>query len=637
MSGKNKSRMSLITMLIVASLLLTACGSNQSNTPSDTSATEPSSAAVAVTQLIETIDPTNVPASIPEVLPTAIPTTPITDGLTDEQRNSIGMLNYLTMLTQEINASKNSRLFLESAYSSLVNNTYPNAVDQETEFRLEELLEQLKNYRMNAVKRERLEFIYERNKAQAIRAAVPNPLGLLSSVRSFSWPQLIASVAYMAVDSVTSYQNASAQAELQYLQDGWELDDTEYDILHKLRSRAFTYMIEMVNAYDLPGDLALNENAVENYVTWKHEKNVVRRIQLFEANRKVYQGFGPYWLTMADSYYTNGDYQKCIDAIATYESLSTRIFRQDFELAKTLPAAFMSAMEILDGDEFIAVASHYLEEIKTNAAYDDWSLRYFAAQGNLELYQRTKDESYLRNAYDLVLNNVTLLVSDQLDLNTTYLADVQKIEIPNGTVEAKKKEIEQLNKQAEEERKTALIPISEPLSLNCDLLFSIAEVLGIPPTEQAKIESILHHNNQPLFLIPVIDNRYWFADKVNSSAAEIEVGFKDGTFTLPVEFISGFGSISLSVKSGDTVTEINDWTIGKVERKDKTDITTFMAAFTSPTASKYQFKNGDQLLFTLIPTGDEEECRLEFGFTAEERTDWIVLHYLVYIRTEDNR
>lgn len=633
MDSKKKMRMSLSAMLIIVSLFLTACGNSQSNIPSATPTVEPSS--TTVTQRVETIDPTNAPTHIPEATLTVAPAvTPITDGLTDEQRNSIGMLNYLTMLTQEINSSKNSRLYLENAYSSLMNNTYPNAVDQETEYRLEELLERLKEYRMNAVKRERLEFIYERNKAQAIRAAVPNPLGLLSSVRSFSWPQLITSVVYMAVDSVTSYQNASSEAELEYLQDRWELDDTEYETLHKLRSGAFTYMIEMVNTYNLPGDLALNEKAVENYVKWKNEKNVVRRIQLFEANRKVYEGFGPYWLTLADSYYTNGDYQKCIEAIATYESLSTRIFRQDYELAKMLPAAFMAAMETMDDDEFIATASHYLELIDTNAAYDDWALRYFAAQGNLELYQRTKDESYLRNAYDLVLNNVTLLVSDQLDLNTNYLADVQKIEIPTGTAEAKKKEIEQLNKQAEEERKTALIPISEPLTLNCDLLFSISEALGISSTEQAKIESILHHNNQPLFMIPTIDHRYWFTKQVNPSASEIEVGFKDGMFSLPVEFISSFGSISMSVKSGDTVTEISDWIISKVERKDKADITTFVAGFSSPAVSKYQFKNGDQLLFTLLPTGDTAESKLEFGFTAEERTDWLVHHYLVYVRTE---
>jgi LPS O-antigen subunit length determinant protein (WzzB/FepE family) len=50
--------------------------------------------------------------------------------LTDEQRNAIGMLNYITVLTQDINASKNSRMYMEEAYSTLINNTYTNAVDR---------------------------------------------------------------------------------------------------------------------------------------------------------------------------------------------------------------------------------------------------------------------------------------------------------------------------------------------------------------------------------------------------------------------------------------------------------------------------------------------------------------------------
>jgi len=37
------------------------------------------------------------------------------DELTDIQRDSISMLNYITYLTQEINTSKYSRIFLEEA------------------------------------------------------------------------------------------------------------------------------------------------------------------------------------------------------------------------------------------------------------------------------------------------------------------------------------------------------------------------------------------------------------------------------------------------------------------------------------------------------------------------------------------
>lgn len=63
--------------------------------------------------------------------------------LTDTQRNSMNMLNYLTVLTQEINSSKNSKLYLEEAYSSIVTNTLPEAVDDRTLGELGVLLDTL--------------------------------------------------------------------------------------------------------------------------------------------------------------------------------------------------------------------------------------------------------------------------------------------------------------------------------------------------------------------------------------------------------------------------------------------------------------------------------------------------------------
>ena len=158
-----------------------------------------------------------------------------TEQLDSTQSNSIAMLNYLTVLTQEIRASKNSRLYLEEAYSSLINNTFPNAVDSRTLTQLNSILDTLENYRMISVKRERLEYIYEQNRAQALREAVPNPLGLLSAVQSFSLAKIAASIAYMAVDAYTSYTTYTAQVDLQYLKDGWALDDEEAVALHKPR------------------------------------------------------------------------------------------------------------------------------------------------------------------------------------------------------------------------------------------------------------------------------------------------------------------------------------------------------------------------------------------------------------------
>ena len=151
--------------------------------------------------------------------------------LTDEQANAIAMLNYITVLTQDINASKNSRLYMEEAYSSLVNNTYPNAVDSRTLSQLTGLLDTMEGYRMVAVKRERLRYIYEQNQAEGIRSALPNALSLISIIQSYRPSKIAASIAYMVIDSVTSYTAYTSEKDLQYLKEGWALDD-QYWFLH---------------------------------------------------------------------------------------------------------------------------------------------------------------------------------------------------------------------------------------------------------------------------------------------------------------------------------------------------------------------------------------------------------------------
>ena len=630
--GKKKT--ATLAMLLVLSLVNTGCG-KKDTTPSVTevSTTVPTANVVTLAENIPEATASSAETDAPVFKPFDV-SSAVADGLTSEQRNSIGMLNYLTMFTQEINTSKNSRIYLETAYSSLINNTYPNAVDQDTHYQLVEILNRLEDYRLNAVKRERLKYIYEQNKAQAIRSAVPNPMGLLSAVGSFNWVKLAASVTYMAVDSITSYQNASSQADLQYLQDGWELDDAEAATLHKLRTNAFSYMLDMVNTYSLPGDLALNETAVTNFVSWKMNSNNVRCIQLLEAYNDTYKGYGPYWLTLADRYYRNGDYQKCVNAIASYEALSTRIYRQDYELAKVLPIVLLSAMEVQSKDEYIASAIHYLELIEKNAAYDNWSMLYFAAQGYVDLFQRSGNDEYLNKAYSLVLNNVTLLVSDQIAQNEAYLADVQKIDIQNGTADAKKKEIERLNKHAEEGRKTALPPVFEPLVLNFDLLFALAEKLQIPATEQRKIEHILHNNSQPLFFIPSMDNQYWFEQKTYIAAVDLTIGFDGKTLTLPSTIMSNYASIVMTVTADDGKHIFDDWVVTKVERKEKGAIESFAVSLTSKELGSFSFKKDMTIGISVTPRPESEIVPYTFEYVVTEEKTIGIFPYLVYTRTK---
>jgi len=574
---------------------------------------------------------TNANASTPTA--TVIPTTPdqqatgtssdhgvpsasLTEGLNMTQLNSINMLNYLVVLTQEINASKNSRLYLENAYSTLLNNTSPEVVDNRTLVEINYLLDTLESYRMINVKRDRLEYIYEQNKAQALRDAMPSPLGLMSAVQSFSLSKLIGSVVYMAVDSYTSYESSSAQADLQYLEGGWALDDEEATTLHEIRKGTFNYMVETVRDYNLPGSLSLTEQAVADYVEWKNKSNDLQVIQFFEENVKVYQGFGPYWLTLAERYYHNGDYAKCLQAITQYQSMQTGIFRRDYAYARVLPLGIVAAKEAHREGEYVEIAKKYVEDIRANTDNADWTLRYFAAQTYIELYGLTGEQSYLQNAYDIILNNVNYLAEEQKTLNSKYLKKVEEASEPAGATKAEKEEIKQYNKLLKEERKTALPPVHEPLLLNCELLFSLADELAISEGEAARIDGILHENGDAIFLIEPLDTQYRMTSEASDTNYGEQINFDGSKISIPAYLVSDEARIVMTVNLDGEEISFEDWAIDEVERKAEGELNTFTAIYTSATLKDYDFKAGAQIRIDIEPKMGSTETIMTSKYEA---------------------
>ena len=535
--------------------------------------------------------------------------------ITPEMSNSIAMLNYLTVVNQQINASNNSKLYLEEVYSSLINNTSPNAVDDRTQIQLGDMLETIDQFRMIDVKRDRLLYVYEQNKAQALRDAVPNPLGLLAGVRSFNLAQLLASVAYMAIDAKASYDTSIAEAEMEYLQDGWALDDEATNALNISRENLFDYMIDMVQDKKIPDEYALTENAVDKFVNCKNNTNVSRRIQFLESNESTYERFGEYWLVLAESYHANGEYQKCLDAIKKYESVQAKIFRKDFDLAKAMPLAIVAAEECIDdSNKCNAEINHYVELLTKNLDTDDWDLRYFAAQTYVDLYSRTNDIGYLNKAYKLVLDNVNYLIDEQKKQNSTYIAEIKKKEEPKGATKQEKKEIKEYNKMIAEERKTKLPSIYEPLYLNCDLLFALADELQISESEQQRIEKILHGSSRKdsLFLVKALNDKYYFEVPVSNENDEIT--YEKGKLIVPVSMISDKGNIRVTIGTGMAAVTADDWKIEKVEREKSGDISTIKAVFTSDKAKKATYNDGTKVEVEITPVKDSNCSDIKASF-----------------------
>lgn len=538
------------------------------------------------------------------------------------QRNSIAMLNYLAVLTQEINASQNSRLYLEQAYSRLINNTYPNAVDSRTLVQLTSILDTLEEYRMTAVKRERLEYVLEQNRGQSLRLAIPNPVGLLGAVHAFSLPSLAASLVYMTADSALGYGSANTESELQYLQDGWVLDDEAAEALHESRKDTFIYMVRVVSDYNLPGKLALSESAVDDFVAWKKNENVAARIRFLESNASAYQMLGTYWLTLAESYYENGQYAECLSAVKAYEDMDCRIFRKDYDLARVLPLAVSAAKETLDQDAYAQAAEHYISLMNTNTDYDDWSAHYFIAQTYIDLHQATGKADYLQAAYEALLDNVNSLANEQRALNAKYLAPVQNVEAPKDATKAQKDDIKKYNELMKQQRKAELPPVYEPLLLNCELLFSLEAQMGSSGADDQRVQSILHPNGAALFLAAPVDAA--FGGQANlPEGTDATVQFTGGALTVPANLLTAEALVKVRVTAaeGEEPVIFEDWTIEKVERGAEGDMVTFGARFKSESAAKHAWKPGMEIAVEIYTSGEKEAPLVQYRFatTAEKK------------------
>ena len=606
---------------------------NESKTPENVGTSE-SSESVSIPEStpkpVVTTEPTPEPTAEPTPEPVVTPAPVVTlepeeeteeEELTTPQRNSINMLNYITVLTQEINNSKNSRIYLDSVQASLSNNMDYEAIDRNTQSQINNLWRTIEGYKMIDVKRERLDYIYEQNKAQALRSAIPNPVGLLSTVQSGGLLKTAVSVLYMAVDSKASYDSAIMQADLKYLQDNWELEDAEAKELSDNQLNLLNYMIEMARDNGIPTESTLNPDLVSDFVKWTNEDNLTRKISWLESHEDVYKEFRTYWLELAKSYYNSGvksDYRKCLKALEQYEEVATSIFRKDYDWAETLPMAIIAAKETMTKEKYIEYADKYVKEIINNCEDENWTLRYFAAQIYIDLYACTKDRGYLNEAYKIAYENVNLLVDEQVALNEAYLAPVDEEENKDGYTKRQKEEVKEYNKLLNEKRKVELPPVSEAFYLNCDLLFALADERNISLSEKKKIDAIIHDNGTSIFLTEALDNKYWASKKVAEiDSDEIEIEFTGDKLVIPASSICDRYEIKVAISSGVV---LNDWTVKEVKRpKNGTDCSEFMVTLTSKEGKDYKYTAGEKITISVIPIADTPEDTINFKYEVVEK------------------
>jgi len=561
-------------------------------------------------------------------------------GLTEQQRNSFSMLYHLAITAEEIRISRSNRLMLDDIYTSLLNDINPGAVDETTQDHLRNLRDIIKSYLDISVKRDRLQYIYNQDKAATIRSAVPNPLAVLSMTNSLDWKKLAASVVYTVVDSYSNYKSANASVDREFLLSGWELDDEETSAVQKNRDRAFDYMVDIVQEYGLDGKLTLSEDAINTFAEICAIDVVQQKIRRLESEEETYKLLGNYWLELADCYFETSQYQKCLDCVYRYNALSTGIYRKDFNYVQILPKAVVAAQMTYSGDEYITVLSGFTNAIIENTTTKDWSSRYFASQVYLDLYQRTGDREYLELAYNIAYDNVAILVDEQRKLNDVFIAPVQEVTIEEPdykymseeeekTAKQEYKEelkrLKEYNKSLKKARETELPALYEPFVLNCDLLFALAEEMGITEAEKAEIEAILQTEINGVFLVKPINDRYSFSQSANTYA----IDFSKDRLLIPVHLMSTEAQVIVTVSENGETQTFDDFTVTKVDRKDG-EFDTFVAHMSSKLMSDHTWMADSKVTVSIVSSNGTDPLVFNYKVSEYKENFWVIPDKVVF-------
>lgn len=566
-----------------------------------------------------------------ETIQTPIAELSMLEKMTDKEKNSYSMLYYLFVTTETIRSSRDNRLVLDEIYDTLLNDLNPKTIDETTQEYLQSLRETLKSFRKISVKRERLQFIYNQQAADAMRELIPDPMTFLSISNARDWNQLAASVAYTVIDSHNNYKHATRSAEQQFLTSGWELDDEETDTIFRIRDRAFDYVVNITREYDQEGRLTPNDDFVKTFTTICQIQSVNEKIDRLESKEETYKLLGKYWLELANCYFEVGRNRDGLYCVEKYKELSIDIYRLDRDYARILPKAIVAAQNLYRGEYRIKTIEDFAIDLSKNISDDEWSLRYFLALTYFDLYQDTDNTKYLEDSFREVKTNISCLKGQQKTLNKTYLNKLEKEENPDEpdyrfmsekerkTAEKEYKEevkrVKEYNTERENARKTELPPLYEPLVVNCDLLFAVADKIVeeklLSNADKNLIEEILETKTNGVFLTNPLNDRYSFSE----NSKKYEISFDGESMIIPAKLLTEDAKILLTVKTNKKSKTFDDFTVVKVERDEKNYIDAFFVQVTSDKIKSYKWEKGLQVTIKIYDYKDKEPLVFKFKVT----------------------
>lgn len=307
--------------------------------------------------------------------------------------------------------------------------------------------ERIQSLQLIDIKRERLKYIYNENKKNALLALAPNALSVatMAITTGFTNPLgAIISVVGAVTSSATSYLSARSQANMENLKGQWELDDTEMEILNRLGMEIYEYKCQIALDYEVPVEMTLSTKDLEAFVDYSNDRDpVIRMIKLQNLDTRL-EILPDYWRELALTAYELGYYEDTLSYIEKFEEIYCPIIYHDTDYAKLLMVK-CDCLNSLNNPSKYELLPLIANQLLHNIETDDWETQFFVLALYTDLYNQTKDLSYLNSAIKLYPSVIIQLGNEYSKNLESYISQDYKnggLKTIEAQIESAKVEVE---------------------------------------------------------------------------------------------------------------------------------------------------------------------------------------------------
>lgn len=234
-------------------------------------------------------------------------------------------------------------------------------------------------------KKERLKYLFDQDRSRQISALVPNALNVLTIAITAGDPlKSIIAVTGTALSSVTNYVNEKQRAELELIQQNWELDDQQTVIFNNLLRSLREYLSQVSNKYGFTNEQLSSDRTLRDFIMIIDKKpNPEERFLAISTQqfRNELSIFPEYWKEMATASYNMGDYASALDYIREYEARYVQTMYHDNGYANLMQIKAYCVLDLYPpGPEKNKELLRLADEITRMSLTQDWIQQYFCVE-----------------------------------------------------------------------------------------------------------------------------------------------------------------------------------------------------------------------------------------------------------------